>query len=199
MIITIGGLKGGMGKTTIAVLLATVYTQRLQKKVLLVDADPKSQSAYDWHKLAGLPFALEVWPSVRVGELVADRAGGYDVVVIDTGGETDEIFASAVGVSDEVLVVCPPKKPDMRRLVATFTSAAKAAQGRRVTARLLLTMVDRRRSAYNATARQQLQAQGLPVMGAEVSLRSYYSDVYGTLPNVEELSEIDDVVKELAS
>lgn len=206
-VIAVGGLKGGLGKTTIAVFIALVYAILRGKKVLFVDADPKSQSGYDWHKLAKaagrpLPFDIEVWPHGQVGSMVAERAEGYDVVVIDTGGDSDAILASAVEVASYVLLVTTPSKPDMRRLAATFQAALTAAEkvGRQdeVDAAVVFTKVDQRRANYNEEIRAQV-AERLPLLAAGVSLKaSLYADNYGLCPSsASELAEAEAVVKEM--
>jgi chromosome partitioning protein len=206
-VIAVGGLKGGLGKTTIAVFIALVYANPRGKKVLFVDADPKSQSGYDWHKLAKaagrpLPFDIEVWPHGQVGSMVAERADGYDVVVIDTGGDSDAILASAVEVASYVLLVTTPSKPDMRRLAATFQAALTAAEkvGRAddVDAAVVFTKVDQRRASYNEEIRGQV-AERLPLLTAGISLKaSLYADSYGLCPSsVSELAEAEAVVKEM--
>lgn len=206
-VIAVGGLKGGLGKTTIAVFIALVYAILRGKKVLFVDADPKSQSGYDWHKLAKaagrpLPFDIEVWPHGQVGSMVAERAEGYDVVVIDTGGDSDAILASAVEVASYVLLVTTPSKPDMRRLAATFQAALTAAEkvGRQdeVDAAVVFTKVDQRRAGYNEEIRGQV-AERLPLLAAGISLKaSLYADSYGLCPSsASELAEAEAVVKEM--
>jgi chromosome partitioning protein len=206
-VIAVGGLKGGLGKTTIAVFIALVYAITRGKKVLFVDADPKSQSGYDWHKLAKaagrpLPFDIEVWPHGQVGSMVAERAEGYDVVVIDTGGDSDAILASAVEVASYVLLVTTPSKPDMRRLAATFqaalTAAEKVGRADEVDAAVVFTKVDQRRAAYNEEIRGQV-AERLPLLSAGISLKaSLYADNYGLCPSSEsELAEAEAVVKEM--
>lgn len=205
-VIAVGGLKGGLGKTTIAVFIALVYARR-EQKVLFVDADPKSQSGYDWHKSAKaagqpLPVDIEVWPHGQVGSMVAERADGYDVVIIDTGGDSDAILASAVEVASYVLLVTTPSKPDMRRLAATFQAALTAAEkvGRQdeVDAAVVFTKVDQRRASYNEEIRSQV-AERLPLLAAAISLKaSLYADSYGLCPSSEsELAEAGAVVKEM--
>jgi cellulose biosynthesis protein BcsQ len=184
MRLTVCGLKGGLGKSTAAVMFARTL-QLSGRSVTCVDADPKSQSIYDWNKLAGgaLPFAVEVWPSVRVGELVAERVTTQDTV-IDTGGDTEEILASAVAVSTHVVMVTTPRKADVRRLAATYKAVRNAADDAGVSPRvfLLLTMCDTRRAAYNAQIAQQLSDAGLPLLGMRVPTLSAYADAYGTVP-----------------
>lgn len=209
-VIAVGGLKGGLGKTTLAIFIALVYAILRGKKVLFVDADPKSQSGYDWHKLAKaagdpLPFDIEVWPHAQVGSMVAERAEGYDYVVIDTGGDSDAILGSAVEIAAHVLLATTPSKPDMRRLAATFEAARAAASrvGRadEVDVSVVLTKVDRRRdrpveSSYNEAIRAQI-ADVLPLLGKELSLKaSVYADTYGTCPRTD-LAEAEAIVKEM--
>src|ERR1700755_2461998 len=103
-VIVVGGLKGGIGKSTLAMFIVLAVVIIYGKRVLYVDTAPASQTDYDWHKLAKaagtpLPFDIEPWPTAQVGELVTDRTPGkYDVVVVDCGGDSDAILSSAVEI-----------------------------------------------------------------------------------------------------
>lgn len=207
-VIAVSGLKGGIGKSTLAMFLAFVYAVVYGLRVLFVDADPSSQTGWDWWKLARdantpLPFDIETWPHAQVGEMVADRTPGkYDVVVIDCGGDSDAILSSAVEVCTYALIVTTPNKADIRRLAATFASALKAARdaGRasEIDAAVLFTKVDNRREAYNARMRAQTEGK-LPVLEAELSLRAaVYADAMGTnVTSRADLEEAEAIVKEM--
>ena len=90
MIITVGGIKGGSGKTTIATNL-TVQRAAEGRDVLLVDADDQ-ETASDFTMLrndkletgAGFTSIKLTGPAVRTE--VRRLADKYDDIIIDTGG-----------------------------------------------------------------------------------------------------------------
>src|SRR4051812_45955270 len=93
LIITIGNLKGGVGKTTSAYFIACFFALVYGLRVLVIDADPLSQTGYSWFRKlikAGIqvPFTLISFPSPHVDDCVDDNAesGNYDVIIVDTGG-----------------------------------------------------------------------------------------------------------------
>lgn len=221
-VLAIAGLKGGLGKTTLAMLLACWYAINQGLKVLVVDADPSSQTAFEWHrdaKAAGmpLPFDMQVWPHKHVGEMIKDVLNDYDVVIVDIGGEGAEILKSTMEVADDILVATTPKVADLKRLDATLKAAVQGAHihGRQdlIAPSIVLTQVDSRRNGrrnrtgdviegHNDAVRQQITGQGWPLMDACVSLRtSAYPDVVGRNPYhndvLLDMSEIEGVAKEI--
>jgi len=102
MIILIGGEKGGVGKTTLAVNLATLRA-RGGREILLVDAD-KQASANLW---AGIRLEAGLRPRIpciqklgkTVGPEVRDLASKYQDVIIDAGGRDSAELRSALTVA----------------------------------------------------------------------------------------------------
>lgn len=117
MIYTVGGIKGGSGKTTIATNL-TVYLAKQGRDVILVDADDQ-ESATDFtsfrhQSLAGeLGYTAVKITGTELNSNVARLAKKYDDVVIDTGGRDTVSQRSALSVSHVYLVPFAPRSLDI--------------------------------------------------------------------------------------
>jgi chromosome partitioning protein len=204
-VITVGALKGGVGKSTLSVFLACVYASR-GLRVLYVCADPLSQTGRDWWNQADdgghpMPYDLEHWADTAVGDQIRRRAlGHYDVVIVDTGGESDSILRSAVEVADFVLLATSPRQLDVRRLLATFQSAYAAAKavGRAIDVAVVFTLVDQRRVAYNAEMRDRIEGK-LPVLESTMSHLSLYQNAFGKVPDGDDLTEVTAIAKEIGA
>lgn len=117
MIITVGGIKGGSGKTTIATHLAIIRSLE-GKDVLLVDADDQ-ETASDFTLLrserrqgdAGYSCVKLNGPSVR-NEVLRIKSK-YDDIIIDTGGRDTTSQRAALTVSDLLLVPFVPRTFDI--------------------------------------------------------------------------------------
>lgn len=116
MIVTIGGIKGGVGKSLIAVNLAVIRNLD-GKKVLLVDGDDQG-TASDWvdHRVGlGIPTT---WTTIRLkgaavrSELVKMK-NDYDDVLIDCGGRDTASLRAALTISDVFIVPFQPKSFDI--------------------------------------------------------------------------------------
>lgn len=187
MRITIGNLKGGVAKSTSALFLALYLAIVKGRRVLLIDADPLSQTATDWIGVAladGLDVPLTVVTLTNPDTLarqVRDLAPAYDDVIIDTGGEHDLIFRAALMVTDQLIVPVTPSPPELRRLPATFTVAAQIDAVSPVVARVLLVRVRKNTKALEKALKLLTEAQ-LPVMEATISLWQHYTDAFGGIP-----------------
>jgi chromosome partitioning protein len=103
--------KGGTGKTTLAVHLATL-AQAAGRHALLVDRDPQ-RSAKGWWRVreAKTPLLLEA-SADRLGEMLnAARTEAIDLAVIDTRSLVADDAAQVVALADLILV---PTRPGIR-------------------------------------------------------------------------------------
>jgi chromosome partitioning protein len=117
MIIVIGGIKGGSGKTTVATNLAVIRSGE-GKDVLLIDADDQETSS-DFTVLrneiledgAGYTNIKLTGASVRTETLrLKDK---YQDIIVDTGGRDTASQRAALTVADALLVPFVPRSFDI--------------------------------------------------------------------------------------
>lgn len=116
MIVTIGAIKGGCGKSLISTNL-TVLRSQAGRKVLLVDGDEQG-TAGDWsdHR-TGLGINTP-WTTIRlranaVRTEILKLKDNYDDIIIDCGGRDTSSLRAALTVSDVFLVPFQPKSFDI--------------------------------------------------------------------------------------
>jgi chromosome partitioning protein len=105
MIISVINLKGGVGKTTLAINLAVSFAHK-GKKVCIVDTDKEQLSAVKWSSQRDddkLHIAV-----ITVGEKlvreVQNHAKNFDIVILDGSPQLGELANNTLIVSDIVLV-----------------------------------------------------------------------------------------------
>lgn len=117
MIVTIGGIKGGSGKTTVATNLA-IMRALTGRDVLLIDADDQETATdftalrteqredgagYTGIKLTGAALRTEVLK-------LSDK---FEDIIIDTGGRDTTSQRAALTVSDVLLIPFVPRSFDI--------------------------------------------------------------------------------------
>lgn len=180
-IITVTNLKGGTGKTTTAMALATMAV-RNGRPAKVLDADPQG-SASLWAMTAsslGEPMPFEVSPANRVTIKSLQPSG--DVVIVDcppSGTVVDDALAAA----NYVIVPTTPSSMDMQQ---TWITAQTAAESGKPFA-ILLTCA-RAKTLSLAAVAQSIEDADISCFDARIPLRedirnyfghSFGSDLYG--------------------
>ncbi|MFC4328303.1 AAA family ATPase [Streptomyces andamanensis] len=187
VILAIGGIKGGIGKSTTAIYLAMVWAA-MGLKVLVIDADPKSGTSRKWKRRAKeakkeLPFDVQTHPSEDLEDRIADEEWHlkYDLIVIDTGGDNDRVLQAAYRIADYMLLTASPSPVDLDTLTdSARTAVGKGGEVRNIPVALLLTNVKSERMAVKA--KRAMRKEGLPVLSTVVKHRTAYQDSYGLVP-----------------
>lgn len=121
------GQKGGAGKTTLAISLASEWHQR-GLRALLVDLDPQG-TATTWGDVAseaGIvgPTVVGMGDSVRT--MLPDVARDYDVTVIDCPPRAGKRTVGALMVADLAVLPCGASPADLWALSEALDVVAQA-------------------------------------------------------------------------
>lgn len=178
-IIALANLKGGVGKSTLAVNIAGA----LGGRVAVIDADPQA-TATAWAEAGQLPF--EVIEKPLTGDNVAawiadvaDKAEAFDQVMIDLPPMLGEATAAALAICDLAVVPVSPSGADIRatnRAVELIRDAREARGDDKPQALLVPSKVDRR-TAAGAEIEAVLHDYGEPV-GPGISQRIAHADAF---------------------
>jgi chromosome partitioning protein len=117
MVLTVGNIKGGCGKTTLSVNLAIAYS-RMGRDVLLVDGDEQETAMAFTDLRSASKDGLCGYTAVALhGSALRTQmrslARKYTDVVIDVGGRDTGSLRAALTVSDLVLIPVQPRSFDL--------------------------------------------------------------------------------------
>jgi chromosome partitioning protein len=133
MIIVIGGIKGGSGKTTLATNLAVIRSAE-GHDVLLIDADDQETSTdftiiRNERRQDGAGYTSIKLTGAAVRTETLRLANKYEDIIIDTGGRDTTSQRAALTVADSLLVPFVPRSFDVWTLekVSSLVSEMQAA------------------------------------------------------------------------
>ena len=130
-VISFASSKGGAGKTTSAIILATELAQGTD--VVLIDADPARRLSR-WAGLAALPARIEVVTSLgerTIQDEIAAARSRAAFVLIDLEGSASRLTSFAVSESDLVIVPTGDEQQDADEAVETLAQIAMEGRARR--------------------------------------------------------------------
>ena len=117
--IAIVSQKGGAGKTTLAVNLASVAATELV--TLIIDTDPQATASRwaQWRSGAD-PEVIDCGaPSLLAGKIRKSADLGAELILIDTPPHADGMARTAAGLADLILIPCRPRAFDLAAMEAT--------------------------------------------------------------------------------
>ncbi|MBF0808472.1 chromosome partitioning protein [Rothia nasimurium] len=106
MIILIAHHKGGVGKSTLAINLASNF-QHLKKKVQILEADSSIHTTSRWaddREDSGLEPIITIRKEGRLSATLKDLDTHNDIVIVDTAGKDSPESRSAM-ISADILIV----------------------------------------------------------------------------------------------
>lgn len=195
--------KGGVGKSTAALVLAQVYSAA-NAKVTLIDADP-NQPLATWSRR----FAGQVPPNLRViGDVdettivdtIDDAAETDPFVIVDLEGSANVTASYAISRADLVLIPLRGKQLDAdqaSRVVGLIARESKAFK-RDIPYRVLFSMMSALQTKEQRHIVKSLVDQRIPILSKYMVERAAFSAIFQLGGTIFDL-DTDDVSNPLAA
>lgn len=169
-IVAIISQKGGAGKTTLAVHLATAATLA-GHTTAIIDLDPQATAA-SWgdRRTVGAPEVISGQAARLPTLITAARDNGADFLVIDTAPNADQVVSLAARAADIVLIPCRAAAFDLEAIETTLMLAKAAMKP----AFVVLNAVPPR-SVIGKEAAQGLASRGAQVAPHQLTHRAAFA------------------------
>lgn len=191
-VIAFANPKGGAGKTTTALLLATELAAK-KAAVAVIDADPEKWIS-QWGRLEGKPANITIISDVTEETVVdAIEAAERDAqfVIVDLEGTASLMVSNAIGMADLVVIPIQGSSMDAKggaKTIRLIRNQEKMSR-RKIAHCVVLT-----RTSAAITSRalrnvsEQLQAGGIEIFATAIVERAAYKDLFdygGTLATLD--------------
>lgn len=181
-VISFANPKGGAGKTTSALLLASELASK-GARVVIIDADPEKWIS-QWGRLPGKPDNLTIIAEVTEDSIVDQieaAAKAAQFVIVDLEGTASLMVANSIGMSD--LVVIPAQGASMDAKGAAKTLKLIRNQERMARRPILHSVLMTRTSAAVMSralknVREQMDKAGIDVFQTAIVERAAYRDIF---------------------
>lgn len=203
MIVSLLSPKGGCGKSTTALMLATVFAQNRDLSIAVIDADPRQSLARVWmsrrdaEQIGPPPFDLisDISDDSILDTLDAARER-YDLIFVDLEGVAGLMASYAASSSDMCVVPMRPSALDGDAAGAALKMIADTGRAarREVKAYILITQTD---AAITTTSYREvlaeLDAAQIPRLKTELIRRAPFERVMAEGKTIFELKHTPSV------
>jgi chromosome partitioning protein len=199
-IIAFANPKGGAGKTTSALLLATELAAK-GAHVTIIDADPERWIS-QWAKLPGKPENIVIVSDVTedtVVDAIELQASTSQFVIVDLEGTASLMVSNAIGMADLVIIPLQGSSMDAKggaKTIKLIRNQEKMSR-RKIAHAVVLTRTGAAiasRSLRNVS--DQLRDGGIEIFSTAIVERAAYRDIFdygGTLATLDpkQVSNLD--------
>lgn len=200
---TFASSKGGVGKSTLCIMLAGAYAKRgLSVHVLDLDENATVARWFGQHNVAlpGLKVSA-VTPDQFSDRLREVREGGADLIFIDVAGVYEKTLLQAMARSSLVIIPAQPSEPDLHEATKVVRDLQDLNEsfGGSVPYRLLVNLCEPLAPLYQRHALAEIERLGLSRFETLVHKRAPYRETFlnGVPPHFD-TDERDSVLKAVA-
>lgn len=182
--------KGGVGKTTSALLLATLLSKI--DDVTLIDADP-NRPIEDWASGGNVPPGLTIVSDVdeeNITDRIQDAAAKSTFVIVDLEGTASKIVLYAIAEADFVVIPTQGSHLDAKeasRAIRVVMQSEKMTRRTIPYAVLLTRTAPMIRTRGMAHIQKTLSDAGIPVLKTELNERDAFRALFSFRQTLEGL------------
>jgi chromosome partitioning protein len=197
-VIAVSNPKGGAGKSTTTLLLAT-YLAQSGASVCVLDADP-NQPIMDWKSNGDSKTKMQVVGGVKESNLMEIlEAQTQQFVFIDLEGTASVLVSRSIAMADFVIIPVQASAVDVRqagKAIRAVRDEEKVAQRsnatRRIPYRVLMTRTPAPGAPVSSVQRQleaEIQSAGIPRFRTSLAERLAYKAIFVERLSLAELGE----------
>ncbi len=182
-VISFASTKGGVGKTTLTLAIATGMVDRLsgrsEYRIACIDADPNTTLDIALRRAEAPEIVSMVSDAETMLQTLRDAERMADIVLIDLEGSANQSMLYAVGKSDLVIIPAQPSAFDVREALKTANVVQQASDlvGHPILVRVVLTRTPPLKQRVTEHSRAQFSKSGLTLLPVELVHRVAFQNM----------------------